>query len=225
MDEQTIDDFALTTIRYRKAGDWWQLTPSVEERDADDRGHSQFGGDTMHIISPVYSHDIADVLGTGDDMLDPDTSFVLRRYLDLGAVLEAETDRVGPAIGVAPDLSYGEQSLAVWGITRDRAIAIGLEFHQLAIFEIDKHTVRVVGCMGEGVVTERPFLLELLGTRPCAMGDLDDPDHPRQRCAPPDDGDATDHQQATATWVGEWQRRYGLLGCDVCGGTIPELAP
>lgn len=225
MHDETVALFASTVIRYRSAGEWWQLTPVTEGRHDDDPDTSRFGDDVMHIISPVYSHDIAGVLGTGDELLNPDASFVLRRYLDLVAVLEAETDQVGPAIGAAPDLSYGEQSLAAWGIARDRAIAVGRQFHQLAVFEIDERSVRVVGCMGEGVVSERPYRLESLGTRPCAMRDLDDPERSRQQCAPPDGSDAPDRQQATAVWVREWQQRYGLLGCDVCGGTIAELDP
>jgi hypothetical protein len=124
---------------------------------------------------------------------------------------------VGEAVGVAPDLSYGELSVAVGGLTREEAVDIGRRFRQIAIFEVDYQTVKVIGCLVEGVLSQRPYTLRFLGdVRPCPMnGGLNG-----QRgwsCSPPvvkAAGQARDLRR----WKERWWQAYGLLGCDMCRG-------
>jgi hypothetical protein len=217
IDRATLEAFSSTVVRLSDRDCWWQVTPA-----ADGVGKSWLNDEPVHVISAVYSHDVIGALGAGSgDLIATDANFVLRRHLDLAARLEHAASRVGPAVGFAPDLSYGEQCFAVWGLERAAAVAIGLEFHQLAIFEIDADGVRVVGCADGAVLNDSRYHLSYVDTRPCAMGDLHTPEH-RVACAPPKPTDDPNGQRELAEWMTTWQQRYGLLGCDVCKGNMGE---
>ena len=48
--------------------------------------------------------------------------------------------------GTAVDGSHAEESLVVWGLTRDQAVAVGRAARQDAIFELDAEEIRLVPC-------------------------------------------------------------------------------
>jgi Protein of unknown function (DUF3293) len=62
-----------------------------------------------------------------------------KRLIELGA-------RVYPAVGAAPDGDHYEESYAATGLGRDGAAALGREFGQVAVFELNPSRQTVVGC-------------------------------------------------------------------------------
>ena len=72
------------------------------------------------------------------------------------AVLCARLDEPGhtwlPALGTSPDGSWSEQSVAIPGLDRDTALAIGREFAQEAVFEVTTDHLRVHGCTGDWTI-------------------------------------------------------------------------
>lgn len=210
--EPHVAQFASTVLRFDDPRGWQQLVPAQK------RSGANLEGGPCHIISAVHSHQ---VIGEGEHLLRnssiPDV-FNARRQLDLRTELTQRASWVGEAVGVAPDLSYGELSVVVGGLTREDAIAVGRRFRQIAIFEVDHSVVRVIGCLVEGVLSERPYSLRFLGdSRPCPMnGGLDSLGG---RCRPPvvkAAGQARDLRR----WRERWWHLYGLLGCDVCQGEL-----
>lgn len=208
--EPHVAQFASTVLRFDDPRGWQQLVP------AEKRSGENLEGGLCHIISAVHSHQ---VIGDGEHILRhvsiPD-AFNTRRQIDLRAQLTRRGRWVGEAVGVAPDLSYGELSVVVGGLTREEAIDVGRRFRQIAIFEVDHRVVRVVGCLVDGVLSERPYALRFLGDRrPCPMqGGLDSIGGV---CHPPvvkAAGQARDLRR----WKERWWQHYGLLGCDQCGG-------
>jgi hypothetical protein len=203
--------FTATVLRFDDPTGWQQLVP------ADERSGAPLEGGPCHIISAVHSHQL---IGDGEGILRngsiPEV-FNARRQLDLRNELTRRGAWVGEAVGVAPDLSYGELSVAVGGLTREEAVDIGRRFRQVAIFEVDYQAVKVIGCLVEGVLSQRPYHLRTLGgRRPCPMrGALDA--EGGGSCAPPvvrAAGQARDLRD----WKERWWQSYGLLGCDVCRG-------
>ncbi|MBC8484329.1 MAG: DUF3293 domain-containing protein [Actinobacteria bacterium] len=75
------------------------------------------------------------------------------------AALCARLDELGhnwlPALGTSPDGSWSEQSVAVPGLDRDTALALGREFAQEAVFEATAEALRVHGCDGDWRVERR----------------------------------------------------------------------
>jgi len=205
--------FASTVLRFDDPRGWQQLVP------ADKRSGENLEGGLCHVISAVHSHQ---VIGEGEHILrnvSIPEAFNARRQIDLRAELTRRGCWVGEAVGVAPDLSYGELSVVVGRLTREEAIDVGRRFRQIAIYEIDHSVVRVIGCLVEGVLSERPYALRFLGDRrPCPMrGGLDSDSG--QRCSPPvvkAAGQARDLRR----WKERWWQSYGLLGCDTCGGDL-----
>lgn len=49
-------------------------------------------------------------------------------------------------VGQSPDGSWLEESFLVGGLSRARAVAIGIRFEQLAIFELNQEQVLVIDC-------------------------------------------------------------------------------
>lgn len=68
---------------------------------------------------------------------------------------DPDRPRWWPAAGAALDGSHHELSLAVTGITAERARAIGLRFGQLALFELTHDSLRLVPCVGAAQTVER----------------------------------------------------------------------
>lgn len=206
-----VDLFAATVLRFDDPTGWQQLVPS------DERSGAALEGGPCHIISAVHAHQ---VIGDGEGIFRngsiPEV-FNARRQIDLRNELTRRGTWVGEAVGVAPDLSYGELSVAVGGLTREEALEIGRRFRQVAIFEVDYQTVKVIGCLVEGVLSQRPYALRHLGDqRPCPMRGGFDSDS-GYRCGPPvvkAAGQARDLRR----WKERWWQAYGLLGCDVCLG-------
>ena len=60
------------------------------------------------------------------------------------------------ALGTSPDGTWSEQSVAVPGLDRETALALGREFAQEAVFEVTTEILRVHGCAGEWWVECRP---------------------------------------------------------------------
>jgi hypothetical protein len=208
-----VDLLAATVLHFDDPTGWQQLIP------ADERSGAGLEDGPCHIISAIHSHQ---VIGDGEGIFRNGSIpeiFNARRQIDLRNELTRRGSWVGEAVGVAPELSYGELSVAVGGLTREEAVDIGRRFRQVAIFEVDYQTVKVAGCLVEGVLSQRPYALRYLGDqRPCPMrGGLDSDSG--YRCGPPAvraAGQARDVRR----WKERWWRAYGLLGCDVCRGEM-----
>ena len=75
-------------------------------------------------------------------------------------VLEAELTGAGrawwPADGRSPDDSWSEPGVAVAGLDRAAACALGERYGQLAVYELTGDLVRVVRCVDRAVYRERP---------------------------------------------------------------------
>src|SRR5690348_14167237 len=61
-----------------------------------------------------------------------------------------------PALGRSPDDSWSEPGVAVAGLDRYAACALGERYGQLAVYELTGDVVRVVRCVDRAVVRERP---------------------------------------------------------------------
>ena len=61
-----------------------------------------------------------------------------------------------PAAGSSPDGGWAEESVAVVGIDRAAARALGREFGQHAVFEVADGLLRVHACF-DGWIDERPL--------------------------------------------------------------------
>ena len=61
-----------------------------------------------------------------------------------------------PAVGSSPDGGWAEESVAVVGIDRAAARALGREFGQHAVFEVADGLLRVHACF-DGWIDERPL--------------------------------------------------------------------
>jgi hypothetical protein len=73
--------------------------------------------------------------------------------------LEAELTAGGltwwPADGRSPDDSWSEPGVAVAGLDRGAACALGERYGQLAVYELTDAVVRVVRCLDAAVAAER----------------------------------------------------------------------
>jgi hypothetical protein len=211
-DERTFDAFASTVLRVRDGSDWLQLTPSPHRS-------GPALAEPFWVLSAVPSHEVRDDGSVEEHLGEYDPAFVTRRHLDLGEDLSGRGLRVSPAVGAAPDLSYGEQSYAVWGLGRDAAVAIAHRFAQLAIFEVDDRHITVVACPGGELRRSYAYELVQLPSRPCVMaGGFDSRSFEPCRPGAPAD-DVTSHD-GDSSWMADWRHRYGLLGCDVCRGVL-----
>jgi hypothetical protein len=110
--------------------------------------------------------------GPDVDVLPSDPLFVLTAWNPGGVdrdraandeaehVLEAELTGAGhtwwPADGRSPDDSWSEPGVAVAGLDRDAACALGERYGQLAVYELTGDVVRVVRCANRAVERERP---------------------------------------------------------------------
>ena len=63
---------------------------------------------------------------------------------------------VEPVVGRSSDNTWSEDSFLVVGVSREQAVDIGRSFGQLAIFELDRHSVHVVRCDDGTVARTRP---------------------------------------------------------------------
>ena len=61
-----------------------------------------------------------------------------------------------PALGRSRDDSWSEPGVAVAGLDRDAACALGERYGQLAVYELTDDVVRVVRCTDCAVVREQP---------------------------------------------------------------------
>ena len=208
--EPHIAQFASTVIRFDDPKGWHQVEP------AESRSGGPFVNAPCHVISAVHSHKVIDGKHVLRNVSVP-PEYSTRRTLDLWYELRYRGTWVGEAVGVAPDLSYGEISVAVGGLTREEAVEIGRRYGQLAIFEIGHRKIRVIGCLVDGVLSTSPYAQRFLGdVRPCPM--LGGFDAVRGgKCGPPVVRAAGAGREAIR-WKEQWFRAYGLLGCDMCKG-------
>ena len=63
---------------------------------------------------------------------------------------------IEPVVGRSSDNTWSEDSFLVVGVSREQAVDIGRSFGQLAIFELDRHSVHVVRCDAGTVERTRP---------------------------------------------------------------------
>lgn len=64
----------------------------------------------------------------------------------LEGVLQARGCNTLRAVGRAPDGSWSEPSVAVWGLAADDAVALGADFGQHAVFAVTETRLRVLWC-------------------------------------------------------------------------------
>ena len=124
-----------------------------------------------HISCEANGH-IVRLRGPRVDPLPSDPLFVLTAWNPGGVdrdretndeaerVLEAELTGAGrawwPADGRSPDDSWSEPGVAVAGLDRAAACALGERYGQLAVYELTGDLVRVVRCVDRAVYRERP---------------------------------------------------------------------
>jgi len=78
------------------------------------------------------------------------------RHAELLARLEADGLVWLPAVGSSPDGQWAEESVAIPGIDREAARALGRAFDQHAVFEVADGMLRVHACFDDWV-DERPL--------------------------------------------------------------------
>lgn len=88
----------------------------------------------------------------GGPPADPQANAAAHRHLV--ARIEALGCPWEPVVGASPDAAHHELGVATTGLTRAEAVAIGVDHHQLAIFEIDDQHLTLVPCDGG---TARPL--------------------------------------------------------------------
>jgi hypothetical protein len=208
-DIDLVTAFRSTVLRIRTAGDWVQLTPTTS------RAGGVLGEPVLHVFSAWYPP-------VGRDV---DPLFNVRRHQELADELQGLGERVAPAVGVSPDLAYGEWSWAAWGLRREDAVTLAARYLQLALFEVTEDEIVLVSCDDAIPTLVSPYRLDRFATLPCVMQGLaaalpvPDPANGGQPAGPCDAAvTASDKANAHHPEVLEWQRRYGLLGCDLCGG-------
>ena len=79
-----------------------------------------------------------------------------RRHAELLARLEADGLVWLPAVGSSPDGQWAEESMAVVGIDRETARALGRDFDQHAVFEVADGILRAHACFDDWI-DERPL--------------------------------------------------------------------
>jgi hypothetical protein len=123
------------------------------------------------LISCVVDGRVCRLRGRDVDPLPADPLFVLTAWNPGGAdrdaadneaaerELEAELSGEGhtwwPADGRSPDDSWAEPGVAIAGLDRDAACALGERFGQLAVYELTDAVVRVVRCSDRTIAAER----------------------------------------------------------------------
>jgi len=80
-----------------------------------------------------------------------------RRHRELELRLRKLGPDPSPAVGMSPDRSWVEPSWAVAGLSRKTVCALGQEFGQVAVFEVDSDRIRVVRCADSEAVSSRPY--------------------------------------------------------------------
>ena len=124
------------------------------------------------LISCVVDGRTCRLRGPSIDPLPADPLFVLTAWNPGGvdhdretndaaeSVLERELSEAArtwwPADGRSPDDSWSEPGVAVAGLDRDSACALGERYGQLAVYELTAEVVRVVRCVDRVVAAERP---------------------------------------------------------------------
>ena len=78
------------------------------------------------------------------------------RHAELVARLEADGLAWLPAVGSSPDGQWAEESVAIGGIDRETALALGRAFDQHAVFEVADELLRVHACFADWT-DERPL--------------------------------------------------------------------
>lgn len=108
-------------------------------------------GRELHIEENIVRH--ADLLNALDEYADGP-----------GVVVDSsDRGRWWPAVGSTACGVHHELSVAVSGLTEERARAIGLRFGQLAIFEVTEDLLRLVPCIPGSGVEERDRRWDLPG--------------------------------------------------------------
>lgn len=130
--------FVQTVIRFVDDDRWIDLIPEA--------GTSRGSGDVV-IAEPVHV-----ISGCNPGYRESDEVNRVR-HMELKKRLRESGVEPQPAIGMAPDGSWVEDSWVVTGLKRAAVCAIGREFGQVAVFEVDAHSIHVVGCADSRVVS------------------------------------------------------------------------
>ncbi|MGD9793075.1 MAG: DUF3293 domain-containing protein [Acidimicrobiia bacterium] len=76
---------------------------------------------------------------------------------DLAAQIIRSGGGIVPAKGIARSTAYvGEPGWLAWGLTRERALELGQQFVQDAIYEMDASNIRILDCSGDAVSGQGP---------------------------------------------------------------------
>ncbi len=141
--EQPFDEsqFAHTIVRVELNGSWVEFVPNPEAVD-DAATVSPVRG-IVHVISgcnPGYRE--------SDEVNAQRHIYMEQRLRDVGA-------QPLPAIGMSPDGSWVEPSWGVTGLARETVCALGREFGQVAVFEIEGSRIRIIRCTDSAEVSDR----------------------------------------------------------------------
>ena len=142
---QVFDEsqFADTVVHLIRNGVWIEIVPDANAPldQLNDPGIST----TIHVIS-----------GCNPGYRETDEANALRHIHMEQCLREVGADPQS-AIGMSPDGSWVEPSWAVTGLTRDQACAVGREFGQVAVFEIDARRIHVVRCIDSTAASSKPY--------------------------------------------------------------------
>lgn len=135
-----VGQFARTIVRLESDAGWIDIVPQTTS-----------AGGGWGVAEPVY---VISGCNPGyraaDDVNERRHGHLEQRLRELGYSPR-------PALGRAPDESWTEPSWAVVGPTRDEACAIGQEFDQVAVFEVDSQRIQVVRCADRTPMSSSPY--------------------------------------------------------------------
>lgn len=138
--DQSFDEsqFEHTIVRLEVDGEWFVYEPGASRG-----GLGPPVARVVHVISgcnPGYRE--TDVVNERRHM------HMERRLRELGVESMA-------AIGMSPDGSWVEPSWGVTGLTRRAVCALGREFGQVAVFEIEGERLRILRCADSEQISDR----------------------------------------------------------------------
>lgn len=131
------EQFAQTIVRVEWDNSWIEFVPVTESssiRDSSNRGDVSPLPGVLHVISGC---------NPGYRASDADND---QRHVSIGERLRGLGVVPRPAIGSSPDGTWVESSWAVSGLARESVCSLARQFGQVAIFEIEGPTIRIIRC-------------------------------------------------------------------------------